>query len=82
MIKARTSAVAYPVVGQVAVPVDFFDDATPAVVIDSAVYLVTPDAQAIAKLTALITEGIILRRTAATGVTAFNQAVTVGTVVG
>jgi hypothetical protein len=82
MIRARISAVAYPVVGQVAVPVDFFDDATPAVVIDSAVYLVTPDAQAIAKLTGLITEGITLRRNSAAGVATFNANVAVGTVVG
>lgn len=82
MIKARTSAVAYPVLGQIAVPVDFFDDAAPSVVVDSDVYLVSSDAQAITKLTALIVEGINLRRQAATGVSGFNQAVPVGTVIG
>lgn len=82
MIKARTSGPAYSSGGKVAVPIDFFDDAAPGVVVDSTAYFVTPDASAITKLTALIIEGINIRRDAANGVAGFNQAVPVGTVVG
>lgn len=81
MIKARIGR-AKPVVGKVAVPVDFFDDADPNTVIDSDTYLVTWDVNSITTLTALITEGVNVRRAAATGVASFNANVPNGTVIG
>lgn len=81
MIKARIGR-AKPVVGKVAVPVDFFDDAAPTIVIDSDTYLVTWDANSITTLTALVTEGINARRAAATGVASFNTNVPDGTIIG